>query len=70
MRKRIYIQLAVGIGLLIPVSQACAQQEQWLQYHCSREAGQISGQVGFHSIELSTQQPSDVKLPQFKLCDF
>jgi len=40
MRKRIYIQLAVGIGLLILVSQVPAQQEQWLQYHSSREASQ------------------------------
>jgi len=56
----------VGISLLILISQVPAQQEQWLQYHSSREASQISGQVGFHLIELSTQQPTDVKLPQFK----
>lgn len=66
MKKRIYIQLAVGIGLLILVSHVPAQQEQWLQYHSSREAGQIFGQVGSQTIELSTQQPAGVKLPQFK----
>ena len=66
MRKRIYIQLAVGIGLLILVSQIPAQQEQWLQYHSSREAGQIFGQVCSQTIELSTQQPAGAKLPQFK----
>jgi len=66
MRKRIYIQLAVGIGLLILVSQVPAQQEQWLQYHSSREAGQILGEVGLQTIELSAQQPADVKMPQFK----
>jgi len=66
MRKRIYIQLAVGIGLLILVSQVPAQQEQWLQYHSSREAGQIFGQVGSQTLELSAQQPAGVKLPQFK----
>jgi hypothetical protein len=66
MRRSTYLQLAVGISLLILVSQVPAQQEQWLQYHNSREASQISGQVGFHMIELSTRQPADVKLPQFK----
>jgi len=66
MRKRIYIQLAVGIGLLILVSQVPAQQEQWLQYHSSREARQILGEMGSQTLELSTQQPAGVKLPQFK----
>jgi len=66
MRKRIYIQLAVGIGLLILVSQVPAQQEQWLQYHSSREASQILGEVGLQAIKLSTEQPAGVKLPQFK----
>jgi hypothetical protein len=66
MRKGIYIQLAAGIVLLILVSQVPAQQEQWLQYHSSREASQIFGQSGYNMIELSTQQPAGVKLPQFK----
>ena len=66
MRRRTYTQLAVGIGFLILVSQVPAQQEQWLQYHCSREAGQIIGGAGSHMIELRTQQPTGVKLPQFK----
>jgi len=66
MRKRIYIQLAVGIGLLFLVSQVTAQDEQWLQYHSSREAGQILGQVGSQTMKLSTEQPAGVKLPQFK----
>jgi len=66
MRKRIYIQLAVGIGLLILVSQVTAQQEQWLQYHCSREADQILRAMGSQSLELSAQRPAGVKLPEFK----
>ncbi|MHC4325295.1 MAG: hypothetical protein ACYSUX_13610 [Planctomycetota bacterium] len=66
MRERIYIQLAVGIVLLILVSQVPAQQEQWLQYHSSREAGQIFGDSGSQRMELSTQKPPGVKLPQFK----
>ena len=66
MRMRIYIQFAVGIGLLILVSQVPAQQEQWLQYHSSREVGQMLGEAGSQTIELSTEQPAGVKLPQFK----
>ena len=66
MKKRICIQLAVGIGLLILVSQATAQQEQWLQYHSSREAGRVFGDSGSQTLELSTRQPAGVKLPQFK----
>jgi hypothetical protein len=56
----------VGIGLLILVSKVPAQQEQWLQYHSSREARQILGEVRSQTMELSTQQPAGVKLPQFK----
>jgi len=66
MKQGIYIQLAVGISLFVLVSQISAQQEQWLQYHCSREAGQILGEVRSQRIELSTDQPAGVKLPQFK----
>jgi len=63
MRRRTYTQLAVGICLLILVSQVPAQQEQWLQYHFSREA---LGQAGSQTIQLNAEQPADVKLPQFK----
>jgi hypothetical protein len=66
MRDRFCIQLTAGIILFILVSQVPAQQEQWLQYHCSREAGQILGETGPQSMQLSTEQPADVKLPQFK----
>jgi len=66
MRKRIYIQFVVGIGLLVLVSQVPGQQEQWLQYHCSHEAGQIIGEMGSQTMQLSTEQPADAKLPQFK----
>jgi hypothetical protein len=66
MKKGIYVQLAIGISLLILVSQVSAQQEQWLQYHSSREAGRIFGGVGLQRMELSTEQPTGVKLPQFK----
>jgi hypothetical protein len=66
MRERFYIQLTAGIALFILVSQVAAQQEQWLQYHSSREAGQILGEAGSQRMQLSSEQPADVKLPQFK----
>jgi len=65
MRMRTYTQLTVGITLLLLVSQVPAQQEQWLQYHTSREASRIFGQAGLHMVEISAQQPAGVKLPQF-----
>jgi hypothetical protein len=66
MKNRIYIQLAVGIGLLVLVSQVPAQQEQWLQYHSSRDASQILGSTGSRSLDSTTEKPAGVKLPQFK----
>lgn len=66
MRRSTYIQLAVGITLLILVSQVSAQQEQWLQYHSSEEASQILGGVASQTLDLSTEKPEGVKLPQFK----
>lgn len=66
MRERICIQLAIGICLLILVSQVQAQQEQWLQYHCSRDAGQILRGMGSKLLEPTTEKPTGVKLPQFK----
>ena len=66
MRKRIYINLAAGMILLFLVSQLTAQDEQWLQYHSSREAGQILGEVGSQAMQLSSEPPDGVKLPQFK----
>jgi hypothetical protein len=66
MRKRIYIQFAVEIMLLVLVSQVQAQQEQWLQYHSSQEAGQIIGEMGLQTIQLSAEQPAGVNLPVFK----
>jgi hypothetical protein len=66
MRRRSYIQLAVGIGLFILVSQVPAQQEQWLQYHSSRDAGQIFGRAGSQRIATNFEQTAGVNLPQFK----
>lgn len=66
MRRRIYTRLTAAIFLLFPILQVSAQQEQWLQYHSSREASQIFGGAVSLMIDLSTQQPTGVKLPQFK----
>jgi hypothetical protein len=66
MRKKLFIPTAVGIVLFILVLQAPAQQEQWLQYHSSRDAAQIFGSVGLQEIQVSSEQPTGVKLPQFK----
>ena len=66
MRRRFCIQLTVGIGLFVLVSQVSAQDEQWLQYHSSREATQILDQTGSKRLDLNTSQPDGLKLPQFK----
>jgi hypothetical protein len=66
MRKKLFIPIALGILLFILVSQVPAQQEQWLQYHSSRDAAQIFGSVGLQEIQVSSEQPTGVKLPQFK----
>ena len=66
MVHKTHIWLCVGVGLLVLTMQAQAQDEQWLQYHSSREAGQILGGMGQKVLELSAEQPAGLKLPQFK----
>lgn len=66
MEKRSLIRLAVWFTLLILASMVSAQQEQWLQYHSSKEASQILGSVASKTLDLSTEKPEGVKLPQFK----
>jgi len=66
MVKRNYILLAVGISLLVFATSAGAQDEQWLQYHSEREAQRIIGSMGTLYRGVSTYEPADVKLPQFK----
>ncbi len=66
MAHKTHIWLYVGVGLLVLTMQTQAQDEQWLQYHSSREAGQILGGMGQKILELSAEQPLGVKLPQFK----
>lgn len=67
MRNIAHICLAVGIGLLVMTSQAPAQEEQWLQYHSAREPGLLGGGMQPQTLDLSTEKPSGVDLPQFKV---
>jgi len=66
MKRQTHILLAVGIGLLAFTSSAAAQTQQWLQYHSARELSLMGG-VQYRAIELSTQKPSGVELPQLKV---
>jgi hypothetical protein len=59
--------LAVGISIFALTSWSFAQEEQWLQYHSSREVSQVAGGMYYRSLELSTEKPSGVELPQFSV---
>jgi hypothetical protein len=66
MRSEIYIQIVVGISVLIFTSTTVAQEEQWLQYHSEREAQRIVGDMGTSNPTLTSEKPQGVELPQFK----
>lgn len=66
MKKRIYVLLTAGISLIVLASAGRAQDEQWLQYHCQREAEQIEGNTGRTMPEITPERPHDVELPQFE----
>jgi hypothetical protein len=65
MGKKICFFLALGLALLISATPADAQ-EQWLQYYSAREARQIVSDMGLQGLELSTEKPGVVELPEFK----
>ena len=65
MGKRTNILLTVGIGLLIFASAGRAQDEQWLQYHCQREADKIVGDIASTSPTVAQDKPPGVELPEF-----
>ena len=67
MKRETYILLSVGISLLVLKSTAAAQDEQWLQYHCARELGLLGGGMQPQMLDISTEKPSGVELPQFKV---
>lgn len=66
MVKKRHILLGAGISLLVMTSWAVAQEEQWLQYHSARELSPIGDGMNSQPLDLSTEKPSGVELPQFK----
>ena len=68
MRKKTDIWLAAGVILLLLAPVALAQEEQWLQYHSSRESWQVVGDMGTSNPNLTSEKPEGVELPDFK-CD-
>jgi hypothetical protein len=67
MGAKTYIWLALSIVLLLtPTGQA--QDEQWLQYHCEREAQHIISDMGTSMPEVTSDKPTNVQLPDF-ICD-
>ncbi|UCF16653.1 MAG: hypothetical protein JSW59_04155, partial [Phycisphaerales bacterium] len=65
MGRRIRILFTALLGPLVWTSAARTQDEQWLQYHCQREAQQIVGSVGIAARRITTEKPLDVQLPPF-----
>ena len=66
MVRKMRILYVVGIGLLVLASAATAQEEQWLQYHSAREFGLLGGGMQPQMLDISTEKPSGVNVPQFK----
>ena len=66
MESKANILLAAGISLLVLVSMAGAQDEQWLQYHNEREADRIVGNMTRARPRSVSGKPQDVQLPDFK----
>ncbi|MHC4118139.1 MAG: hypothetical protein ACYSWO_11595 [Planctomycetota bacterium] len=66
MARKARILLTVGIGLLMSGSAVRAQDEQWLQYHCQREAHRTVGNMGTEIRRLTTLKPKGVELPRFR----
>ena len=66
MIKRTYIWFTVIIGIFVLAIGARAQDEQWLQYHSAREVRLVGFSSGITNLEVTTEKPSEVELPQFK----
>lgn len=66
MERTFPVLVIIGISLLIFAQSAGAQDEQWLQYHCQREAQQIIGSMGVTVPAITTQQPQGVELPKLE----
>ncbi len=66
MGNKTYIWLTVGISLIVLTSAAPAQDEQWLQYHKSRQAWQIVGDMRASTPKPTSWKPEGLELPDFK----
>jgi hypothetical protein len=66
MIKEKYIPLTIAISLLALVVSASAQQEQWLRYHSAREVSVLGSASFSQALQLSSEKPAGVKLPEFK----
>jgi hypothetical protein len=66
MREKAYIWLVTGISLFVLASVTGAQEEQWLQYHSSREAPPIVGDIWPSMPKVTPEKPQGVELPDFK----
>jgi len=65
MANRRYVQIAVGISLLVFILPSPAQ-EQWLRYHSAREVSILGAGRNMRTLEPSNEPPSGMNLPQFK----
>lgn len=63
MIKRTYLCFII-ISLLI--ADARAQDEQWLQYHSAREVQLVGFSPNYKYLEIITDKPAGVELPQFR----
>ena len=66
MTKRTYIWFTVIIGIFVLAVGARAQDEQWLQYHSAREVRLVGFSSGMTNLEVTTEKPPTVEMPQFK----
>ena len=66
MAKNTYIRLTVIISLVFLTTCVYAQEQQWLQYHSAREVRLIGFSSGLSNLEVTTEKPAGVELPQFK----
>ena len=68
MRNSLRLALVISLIMAFLPLVAGAQDEQWLQYRSSREAMQIIGGVRGLILEVTSEEPQGVELPEFK-CD-
>lgn len=65
MGKRTHVFITMAIGAFVMMSVARAQDEQWLQYYCQREAGRIVGNIAETTPQITAERPQGVEMPQF-----